>query len=88
MNPLGAVVAAKVIEYVITEKRLIEKVEKWRIFHCKAKQDEKTQPLIKEIRGRGLMIAIELTSKSQEVYEKLLAAGLCLHKAKYRKFFV
>ncbi len=74
-DPLGAVVAAKVID-VITEERLIEKSEKnGEYFIARLNRMKKTQPLIKEIRGRGLMIAIELTSKSQEVYEKLLAAG-------------
>jgi ornithine--oxo-acid transaminase len=61
-NPLGAAVAREAIK-VIQEEGLIENSEKLGAYFCD-QIAEINSPHVKEVRGKGLLIGIELTSRA------------------------
>ncbi|MGZ6197137.1 MAG: ornithine--oxo-acid transaminase [Vulcanimicrobiaceae bacterium] len=73
-NPLGSAVAEAALDVIVDEHL----VERSRYAGAKLMQGlrEIASPLIKEIRGRGLMIGIELTIEARRVSEALLARGV------------
>ncbi|MGZ3561063.1 MAG: ornithine--oxo-acid transaminase [Vulcanimicrobiaceae bacterium] len=73
-NPLGSAVAEAALDVIVDEHL----VERSRYAGAKLMQGlrETASPLIKEIRGRGLMIGIELTIEARRVSEALLARGV------------
>lgn len=76
-NPLACAIASSAID-VLLEEKLIEKSEKLGEYF-KSRIIEITSPLIKEVRGKGLMIGIELSKKAgrARIYtEKLMSLGL------------
>ena len=76
-NPLACAVARKAIQ-VLVEEGMIENAEKMGAYFMSALQ-KITSPHIKEIRGKGLMIGIEVTSQSggaRKFCEKLEKKGL------------
>ena len=79
-DPLGAYVASEVIS-IIKDDGLLEKCcqhgtyIKEKILEMKIERS-----LLKDVRGRGLMIAIELKKNAQEVYEDLLKKGFIVAK--------
>ncbi len=79
-DPLGAFVACEVID-IIEEEQLIEKSKELGqyIFHslCNLIGEES---IVKEVRGRGLMLAIELKRNAQLVYKELLSEGFIVAK--------
>lgn len=79
-DPLGAAVASEVIS-IITEKKLIQKSRENGKYLKKAlKSIDRNKSIIKEVRGRGLMIAIEFKHSAQAVYEELLKRGFIVAK--------
>ena len=79
-DPLGAAVANEVIQ-TITDEKLVERSKKLgnKIVH-RLNEIKEVNPLIKEIRGRGLMIAIELTKYADLIRKQLLKQGFILVK--------
>jgi acetylornithine aminotransferase len=79
-DPLGAFVAYEVIR-IITEDDLLEKcVEKGNYLKNRISGLINDGTIIKEFRGRGLMIAIELKKNAQWVYDELLKKGFIVAK--------
>lgn len=79
-DPLGAFVAGEVID-IVEEEQLLAR--------CRELGQYLTQGLcnligeksiVKEVRGRGLMLAIEFKRDAQKVYEKLLNEGFIVAK--------
>lgn len=73
-NPLGSAVAVAAIEVIVGENL----PARARYAGAKIVQGLRAieSPLVKEIRGRGLLIGIELTVSARAVSEKLLALGV------------
>jgi len=79
-DPLGAVVAHEVIR-IIEEDNLLEACrQKGNFLKEQLESLKKHYPVIKEIRGRGLMLAIEFHKDANLVYEKLLDEGYIVCK--------
>jgi acetylornithine aminotransferase len=77
-DPLGCAIAKAVIA-VIREERLVERSARaGRDFLEELQRLSERRPGVKEVRGRGLMIAMELIDEviGNVVYERLLAGGL------------
>jgi len=79
-DPLGAFVIKEVIS-IIEDDNLLQKSQELGNYLLqellKLKND---YPLIKSIRGRGLILAIEFKSNAQEMYEELFIRGFILCK--------
>lgn len=79
-DPLGAFVASEVIN-IITSEGLLEKCAQNGTYLLEKISEFKSETsLIKEVRGRGLMIAIELKKNALDVYEELLNQGFIVAK--------
>jgi acetylornithine aminotransferase len=79
-DPLGASVAKEVIDTII-DKNLVERSSKLGKAIINQLIDIKdSYSIIQEIRGRGLMIAIELTRFAEIVHKELLNQGFILAK--------
>lgn len=79
-DPLGAFVASEVIQ-IIEEEDLLEKgreLGEYLIQSLRSLISEKS--IVKEVRGRGLMLVIEFRRNSQQVYEELLSKGFIVAK--------
>lgn len=79
-DPLGAFVANEVID-IIEQDQLLYRCEELGSYIFKSLSNlvgEKT--IVKEIRGRGLMLAIEFKKDAQQVYEELLMSGFIVAK--------
>lgn len=71
-DPLGAAVVEKVIE-VINDEKLIQRSDDYgNYFLDKIEKIKDSSNIIKEVRGRGLMIAIELNTNAETVQKELL----------------
>jgi acetylornithine aminotransferase len=79
-DPLGAAVAAQVIDVITGEKLLSKCNRKGDFLRVSLNRMKRSYPIIKDVRGRGLMIALEFTSRSEEVYEELLESGFIVCK--------
>mgnify|MGYP001344535188 CR=1 FL=1 len=73
-NPMGAAVAIAALE-VLEEEKLIERSRQLGEY-LMGKLNRLTSPKIKEIRGRGLFIGIELTEPARAYCEALKEKGL------------
>lgn len=79
-DPLGAVVASEVIA-IISEEKLLEKAgEMGEWFMNSIRQLDPQKKLIKEVRGRGLMLVVEFTRNAPTIYEELLKSGFIVAK--------
>jgi len=79
-DPLGASVANKVVD-IILERDLIDRSCKLgKTIIDKLNVLKSNSSLIKEVRGRGLMIAIELYENASFIQNKLFEAGFILTK--------
>lgn len=79
-DPLGAFVANEVIS-IISDDRLLEKCSKHgKYIKEKILEMNSETSLLKDVRGRGLMIAIELKKNAQEIYDELLKRGFIVAK--------
>ncbi len=79
-DPLGALIAKEVIDTISDEKLLekSEKLGKFIVHRLNKIKDENS--IIKEVRGRGLMIAIEFTTRAEYIRKELLHQGFILVK--------
>ncbi|WZX99960.1 ornithine--oxo-acid transaminase [Bacillus sp. FSL W7-1360] len=73
-NPLACAVAIEALN-VLEEERLVEKAEELGAYFM-AELKKLTHPSIKEVRGRGLFIGIELTEAARPYCEQLKVRGL------------
>lgn len=79
-DPLGASVAGKVID-IITEEKLVERGEELgNYFYERLSELKANHSNIKEIRSKGLMIAIEFESNMNDVYNRLIEKGFIITK--------
>lgn len=79
-DPLGANVAGEVIDIII-ENELIDAAEfKGNYLMENLLHIKQEFPIIQEIRGRGLMLAIEFSSHAGWIYEELLSQGFIVTK--------
>lgn len=79
-DPLGAVVAHEVIRVIEDENLLDTCNQKGNFLKEQLEELRKKCPVIKEIRGRGLMLVIEFHKDASLVYEKLLEEGFIVCK--------
>lgn len=78
-SPLVSVASREVFR-IIEDERLIENVKKQGAFLHKALcAFAKKYPLIKEVRGKGLMLGVELRKPSQPVFSVALKRGLVIN---------
>lgn len=76
-NPLAAAVATAALDVIIDEKLPERAAELGEFFKAELKKIE--SPKIKGVRGRGLMVAVEIKEgcgKAREYCEKLMAEGI------------
>lgn len=73
-NPLACAVASAALDVLETE-HLVERSQKLGAYFLAKLKSLKT-PLIKEVRGKGLFIAIELTVPARPYCEQLMKCGL------------
>ena len=79
-DPLGAFVIKEVID-IIEEDNLLKRSEQLGSLLLQGLLKLKNEyPIIRNIRGRGLILAIELKSNAQDVYEELFSNGFILCK--------
>jgi len=75
-DPLGAMVVNEVIS-IISEDKLLEKSNEMGEYLINSiRKLDSSKLIIKEVRGRGLMIAIEFIHSAQNVYEELLKQNI------------
>lgn len=79
-DPLGASIANEVIDTIIDENLLERSERLGNIIVSRLNDIKETSSLIKDIRGRGLMIAIELTKHAELVHKQLLDRRFILVK--------
>ena len=81
-NPLACAAAAAVVK-VIREERLVENAASTGAYLAdRLRALAKTTPVITEVRGRGLMLAIELSVPSDAVTAACLARGLLVNNVR------
>jgi len=73
-NPLGAAVARRAIE-ILEEENLVEESRK-KGAYLQEKLKELKAPIIKDIRGKGLFVGIELTEPARPYCEQLKDLGV------------
>jgi acetylornithine/N-succinyldiaminopimelate aminotransferase len=79
-DPLGAFVIKEVID-IIEEDDLLKRSEQLGNFLLQELLKLKNEyPIIRNIRGRGLILAIELKSNAYDIYEELFSNGFILCK--------
>ena len=79
-DPLGAFVAYEVVSIVEEDNLLQQSQNKGEYLLGKLLQLKNEDANIKDVRGRGLMIAIEMTNNALFVYEELLRRGFIVAK--------
>ena len=79
-DPLGAVVASEVIKIITDDNLLAHCTEKGEYLRNEFGKIDPQNTLIKEIRGRGLMIAIEFKHSAMQIFELLLQHGIIVVK--------
>jgi acetylornithine/N-succinyldiaminopimelate aminotransferase len=79
-DPLGAFVAYEVVSIIEEDNLLQQSQNKGEYLLGKLLQLKNENANIKDVRGRGLMIAIEMTNIAMYVYEELLRRGLIVAK--------
>lgn len=73
-NPLGCAVAKTALE-ILTDEKLVEKSFEMGNYLMQKLKELKTDK-IKEVRGRGLLIGLELTVQARPICEKLMDLGM------------
>jgi ornithine--oxo-acid transaminase len=81
-NPLGCAVARTAMK-VLVEEKLAENAAKMGAYLMKRLQNLKN-PHIKEVRGKGLFIAIELDEEARPYCDKLLEEGIICKETQTR----
>lgn len=86
-SPIACAASLAVFE-IIEKGKLLRNVEKMSAYLIKKLTElKKKYPLIKEIRGKGLMVGIELHKPGAQIYESCLSKGLlinCTHNSVLR----
>ena len=69
------------LEYfkVLEDEKLLEHVRKTGAFFRQRLEDLKDLPIVKEVRGEGLMLALELTIPGKDIVKELLKQGFILN---------
>ncbi len=73
-NPLGAAVATRALEVIEEENMVENSLEMGKYFVEELRKMD--SPLIKEVRGKGLFIGVELTERARPFAEKLQGDGI------------
>jgi ornithine--oxo-acid transaminase len=73
-NPLGCAVANTALDILQEEKLVEASLEKGRYFM--EKLQEIKSPVIKEVRGKGLLVGLELRGKARPYCEELMGLGI------------
>jgi ornithine--oxo-acid transaminase len=73
-NPLGCAVANMALDILKEEKLVEASFEKGRYFMDKLKEIK--SPVIKEVRGKGLLVGLELVGKARPYCEELMKLGI------------
>ncbi len=79
-NPLGAAAATRAIEVLVEENMVENSLEMGEYFRGELKKID--NPLIKEVRGKGLFIGVELTEKARPYAERLQDEGVLVKDTK------
>ncbi len=79
-DPLGATVAGAVIDTIAKQNLLEQATGLETKIKTRLNELKKKHQIIKEIRGRGLMLVIELTQQADLVHQELLKNGFILVK--------
>lgn len=79
-DPLGASIAKEVIDTILSEKLIDRGRKLGEKIIGELKEVQAHNPIIKEIRGRGLMIAIEFTKDAKLIQHELLKRGFIVAK--------
>ncbi|NTW23832.1 MAG: aminotransferase class III-fold pyridoxal phosphate-dependent enzyme, partial [Lentimicrobium sp.] len=74
-DPLGAVVAGEVIDIIREGELIRESEEKGQYLFENFMNMKREFPLIQEVRGRGMMLAIGFREHTTRIYEELLERG-------------
>lgn len=81
-NPLACAAARAVIE-TMREERLVERAAEMGAYLMGRLRDlAATTAVVKEVRGRGLMVAVEVTVPSEQVVAACLARGLLVNNVR------
>jgi acetylornithine/N-succinyldiaminopimelate aminotransferase len=69
------------LEYfkVVEDEKLLEHVRKTGAYFKERLEELKDLPVVKEVRGEGLMVAVELTVPGKEIVKQLLEQGFILN---------
>ncbi len=78
-NPLGAAVAMAALDVIIDEKLPENALKMGEYFMEELKKID--SPIIEEVRGKGLMIGVQLKVKAREICEKLMEEGVLAYYA-------
>ncbi len=78
-NPLATAAAYAALSVIIEEKLAKQAAEKGEYIKKRINSLRQENPLIKEIRGMGLLLGIELTLEGQQVQERCLKKGLLIN---------
>ncbi len=84
-NSLACAAANYVIDYVLTHELMSNAADAGNYFMSQLKQ--LNSPMVKEVRGKGLLIGVELTCEAEEVVRKCGEKGLlanCVNKTTLR----
>ncbi len=80
-NPLGCAAAKASINYILDKKLLEKSRETGTYFMKKLDLIKKDHDVIKEVRGLGLMIGVELNSECGSIIEELFKEGIIVNCA-------
>ena len=78
-NPLGAAVAMEAIDVIIEEKLPENALKMGEYFMNELKKID--SPIIEQVRGKGLMIGVQVKVKARELCEKLMELGVLSYYA-------
>lgn len=78
-NAVVCAAACAVLETIKNEKLLAKSVSAAKYFVQKLNQLKKTCPIIKEVRGKGLMIGVQLNGLGAPIVKKCLDKGLIIN---------
>jgi predicted acetylornithine/succinylornithine family transaminase len=78
-NSLSAYVACKVVDYILQNKLIGEADRMGNYFIEKLKKLAEQHSSIKEIRGKGLMVAIDVQDGAKDIVQRALQKGLVIN---------
>jgi len=81
-NPLACAAATAVIQTIRDDGLVARAAEMGEYLMARLRELARTAPAIKEVRGRGLMVAVEVTVPSEQVVAACLARGLLVNNVR------